>query len=118
MTFFQKDGKIIMKDLSEVKEMLAAIIYWAIIFVCIAWAALSLFFSIFYFSRKEFGNLWAFAFFNVLAMIVLAIALVVFRTWGFGVTQYSSLIYLVLAVTGVLTVLQAVLGREPKAKTA
>ncbi|GGI66092.1 MULTISPECIES: hypothetical protein [Enterococcus] len=98
--------------------MLASIIYWAIILVCIAWTAVSLFFSIFYFSRKEFGNLWAFAFFNVMAMVVLAIALVIFRTWGFGVTQYSSLIYAILGAMGGLTVLQAILGREPKVKTA
>ncbi|MBM7708000.1 hypothetical protein [Enterococcus lemanii] len=94
--------------------MLASIIYWAIILVCIAWAAISLFFSVFYLTRKENGNLWAFALFNVLVAIVLAIALVVFRTWGFGVTQYSSLIYIVLAALGGLTVLQAILGREPK----
>ncbi|MGI6155441.1 MAG: hypothetical protein ACOYEB_05750, partial [Enterococcus lemanii] len=65
-------------------------------------------------TRKENGNLWAFALFNVLVAIVLAIALVVFRTWGFGVTQYSSLIYIVLAALGGLTVFQAILGREPK----
>lgn len=94
--------------------MLASIIYWAIILVCIAWAAISLFFSVFYLTRKENGNLWAFALFNVLIAIVLAIALVVFRTWEFGVTQYSSLIYIVLAALGGLTVLQAILGREPK----
>ena len=94
--------------------MLASIIYWAIILVCIVWAAISLFFSVFYLTRKENGNLWAFALFNVLIAIVLAIALVVFRTWGFGVTQYSSLIYIVLAALGGLTVLQAILGREPK----
>ena len=98
--------------------MLAAIIYWAIILGCIAWTAISLYFSVFYLSRKENGNLWAFAFFNVLAIIVLAISLVVFRTWGFGVTQYSSLIYVILGVMAGLTVLQAILGREPKAKAA
>ena len=98
--------------------MLAAIIYWAIILVCIAWTAISLYFSVFYLIRKENGNLWAFAFFNVLAIIVLAISLVVFRTWGFGVTQYSSLIYVILGVMAGLTVLEAILGREPKAKAA
>jgi len=98
--------------------MLAAIIYWAIILVCIAWTAISLYFSVFYLIRKENGNLWAFAFFNVLAIIVLAISLVVFRTWGFGVTQYSSLIYVILGVMAGLTVLQAILGREPKEKAA
>ncbi|MCD5001481.1 hypothetical protein IV487_03235 [Enterococcus saccharolyticus] len=98
--------------------MLASIIYWGIIFVCIAWGLLSIWFSIFYLSRKENGNLWAFAFFNVIAAIVLAISLVIYRTWGFGVTQYSSLIYLVLAILLGLTVIQAILGREPKAKTA
>lgn len=94
--------------------MLASIIYWAIIFVCIAWAAISLYFSVFYLARKENGNLWVFAFFNVVVAIILAISLAVYRTWGFGVTQYSSLIYVVLASLGVMAVLQAVLGREPK----
>ena len=99
--------------------MLAAIIYWAIILVCIAWIALSVFFTIFYLSKKENGNPWAFALFNVIAAIVLAISLVIYRTWGWGITQYSSLIYLVLGLLVGLSVIQAVLGREPKAaKTA
>lgn len=94
--------------------MVPFIIYWAIILVCIAWVALSVFFSIFYLARKENGNLWAFALFNVIAAIVLAITLAVYRTWGWGITQYSSLIYLVLGLLIGLTVLQAILGREPK----
>lgn len=98
--------------------MVPFIIYWAIILVCIAWAALSIFFSVFYLSRKENGNLWAFAFFNVIAAIVLAISLAVYRTWGWGITQYSSLIYLILGVLVVSAVVQAVLGREPKEKIA
>lgn len=72
--------------------MVPFIIYWGVILACIAWLALSIYFSIFYLVRKENGNLWAFAFFNVLAAIVLAITLVVYRTWGWGITQYSSLI--------------------------
>lgn len=98
--------------------MVPFIIYWAIIIVCIAWLALSVFFSIFYLSRKENGNLWAFALFNVIAAIVLAISLAVYRTWGWGITQYSSLIYLILGLLLALTVVQAVLGREPKEKIA
>lgn len=100
--------------------MVASIIYWAIILVCIAWFALSLYFSVFYLARKENGNLWAFGLFNVLAAIVLAISLVIYRTWGqnWGVTQYSSLIYIVLGLLVALTLVQAVLGREPKAKAA
>ena len=94
--------------------MVPSIIYWGVILACIAWLALSIYFSIFYLARKENGNLWAFAFFNVLAAIVLAITLVVYRTWGWGITQYSSLIYLVLAIYGVTVILQAILGREPK----
>lgn len=94
--------------------MVAFIIYWAAILVCIAWGVLSLWFSIYYLSRKENGNLWAFAFFNVLAGIVLAIVLVIYKTWDFDITTYSSLIYTILASYGVLTVLQAILGREPK----
>lgn len=98
--------------------MVASIIYWAMIIISFGWLAVSLYFSIFYLSRKENGNLWAFAFFNVLAAIVLAITLVVYRTWGWGITQYSSLIYLVLAIYGVTVILQAILGREPKKATA
>ncbi len=94
--------------------MVPFFIYWGVILACIAWLALSIYFSIFYLVRKENGNLWAFAFFNVLAAIVLAITLVVYRTWGWGITQYSSLIYLVLGIYGVTVVLQALLGREPK----
>lgn len=94
--------------------MVAFIIYWAAILVCIAWGVLSLWFSIYYLSRKENGNLWAFAFFNILAGIVLAIVLAIYKTWDFDITTYSSLIYTILAAYGVLTVLQAILGREPK----
>ena len=72
----------------------------------------------FYLSRKENGNLWAFAFFNVIAIIALAIVLLVYKTWDFGILTYSSLIYTILASLGVLTVLQAILGREPKAVKA
>ena len=46
--------------------MVPSIIYWGVILACIAWLALSIYFSIFYLARKENGNLWAFAFFNVL----------------------------------------------------
>lgn len=100
--------------------MVPSIIYWGVILACITWLALSIYFSIFYLARKENGNLWAFAFFNVLAAIVLAITLVIFRTWGWGITQYSSLIYLTLAIYGVMIILQAILGREKKvvSKTA
>ena len=98
--------------------MVPFIIYWGIILVCIAWLALIVFFSVFYLAKKENGNLWAFAFFNVIAAIVLAITFAVYRTWGWGITQYSSLIYVILGVLVALTLVQAVLGREPKEKIA
>ena len=44
--------------------------------------------------------------------------LLVYKTWDFGILTYSSLIYTILASLGVLTVLQAILGREPKAVKA
>ena len=87
--------------------MLPFFIYWGVILACIAWLALSVYFSVFYLVRKENGNLWAFALFNVIAAIVLAITLAVYRTWGWGITQYSSLIYLILAIYGVVVLLQA-----------
>ncbi|MEY8446508.1 hypothetical protein [Enterococcus ratti] len=95
--------------------MVPFIIYWSIILACIAWLVLSIYFSVFYLARRENGNLWAFAFFNVLAAVVLAITLVIYRTWGWGITQYSSLIYLILGIYGVTVILQAILGREKKA---
>lgn len=100
--------------------MVAAIIYWAMIIISFGWLAVSLYFSIFYLARKENGNLWAFGFLNVITAIIQAIVLVVYRTLGqdWGVTQYSSLIYLALGLLLGLTIIQAVLGREPKAKVA
>ena len=77
--------------------MVAFIIYWAAIIACIAWGVLSIWFSV---------------------IIALAIVLLVYKTWDFGILTYSSLIYTILASLGVLTVLQAILGREPKAVKA
>ena len=80
--------------------MVASIIYWAMIIISFGWLAVSLYFSIFYLSRKENGNLWAFAFLNVITAIIQALVLLVYRTLGqdWGVTQYSSLIYLALGL--------------------
>ncbi|GMA07174.1 hypothetical protein GCM10025886_03250 [Tetragenococcus halophilus subsp. flandriensis] len=94
--------------------MLAAIIYWGLILINIAWLALSLYFSIFYLVRKENGNLWAFGLLNVLSAVVLWVTMLVYNTWGWGITQYSSFIYLILGLLIGLTVIQAILGREPK----
>lgn len=98
--------------------MVPFFIYWAAVIVSIAWIVISTGFSIYYFSNKEFGNLWAFAFFNVLAAIVLAIVLLVYKTWDFGITTYSSLMYGLIAAELVLAVVKAILGREPKLETA
>ncbi|GEQ50078.1 hypothetical protein LQF61_10845 [Tetragenococcus koreensis] len=94
--------------------MLAAIIYWGLILINIAWLALSLYFSIFYLVRKENGNLWAFGLLNVLSAVVLWVTMLIYNTWSWGITQYSSLIYLILGLLLGLTVIQAILGREPK----
>ncbi|MDN5810885.1 MAG: hypothetical protein L0H21_05060, partial [Tetragenococcus koreensis] len=80
----------------------------------IAWLALSLYFSIFYLVRKENGNLWAFGLLNVLSAVVLWVTMLIYNTWSWGITQYSSLIYLILGLLLGLTVIQAILGREPK----
>ncbi len=94
--------------------MLAPIIYWGLILVNIAWLVLSVYFGLFYLVRKENGNLWVFAALNVLSIIVLEIMLLVYHTWGWGITQYSNLVYTIMIVLGVVTILQAILGREPK----
>lgn len=98
--------------------MVPFFIYWAAVIISIAWIVISTGFSIYYFLNKEFGNLWAFAFFNVLAAIVLAIVLLVYKTWDFGITTYSSLMYGLIAAELVLAVVKAILGREPKLETA
>ncbi|MFV0558282.1 MAG: hypothetical protein ACK5MW_06550 [Enterococcus sp.] len=94
--------------------MLPFIVYWGVIFICIAWLVVSTFFSIFYLTRKENGNLWAFAFFNLIAALVQWVTMLIYHTWDLGITQYTSLIYLVLGLLIGLTLLQAILGREPK----
>ncbi len=93
--------------------MVPSIIYWGVILACIAWLALSIYFSIFYLARRKWKSL-GICIFQCTCAIVLAITLVIFRTWGWGITQYSSLIYLILAIYGVTIILQAILGREKK----
>lgn len=81
--------------------MLPFFIYWGVILACIAWLALSVYFSVLSCTQRKWKSL-GFALFNVIAAIVLAITLAVYRTWGWGITQYSSLIYLILAIYGVV----------------
>ncbi|MHC5247306.1 hypothetical protein [Enterococcus sp. LJL120] len=99
---------------------LAYIIYWGLILVNMAWIALSLFFGIFYLSRKENGNLWVFAFLNVVSVIALGVTMFVFRTWRsyFAIVQYSSLIWVLIGILLVIALAYAILGREPKEATA
>jgi len=66
----------------------AANIIWGLILINIAWLALSLYFSIFYLVRKENGNLWAFGLLNVLSAVVLWVTMLIYNTWGWGITQY------------------------------
>ncbi|WEG73275.1 hypothetical protein [Vagococcus intermedius] len=94
--------------------MVAFLIYWASILISIAWIIISVGFCIYYLSNKENGNLWAFAFLNVLAAIFLAIVLLVYKTWDFDITTYSSLMYGLIAAELVLAVIKGFLGREPK----
>ena len=98
--------------------MVAFLIYWVAILVSIAWIVISTAFSVYYLANKENGNLWAFALFTVLAAIVLAIVLVVYKTWDFDITTYSSLMYGLIATELGLAVIKAVLGREPKLAAA
>lgn len=114
-TYIKHDKITLIEIISEVnKIMLAAFIYWGLILINIAWLALSLYFSIFYLVRKENGNLWVFRLLNVLSAVVLWVTMLIYHTWGWGITQYSSLIYLILGLLIGLTVIQAILGREPK----
>ncbi|MDR0922079.1 MAG: hypothetical protein LBM95_06840 [Lactobacillales bacterium] len=95
--------------------MVPFLIYWGALFVGFAWIVLSLFFTIFYTVRKENGNLWMFAIFNILCLIVLAIVVSFYRGFdGFGITQYSSTYFGAIGVLAVLTVLDVILGRTPK----
>ena len=98
--------------------MVPAIIYWACILIGIAWTVLTIGLSIFYLARKENGNLWAFAFINVLVVILLAIILFVYKKWDFNISTYSSLITSLIWANLALTVIQAILGRVKKPAVA
>lgn len=108
------------KRKKEVKQMVANIIFWAFILINIAWIIISTGFSIYYLMNKENGNLWAFGFLNIVSAIVLALVLLVYTTWNFGVTtQFSlNLIYFLIAAEVILAIIKFILGREPKLDTA
>ena len=98
--------------------MVAFIIYWAAIIACIAWGVLSIWFSVFYLSRKENGKCLGFCVLQHYRYYRLSNCFISLQNLGFRYLTYSSLIYTILASLGVLTVLQAILGREPKAVKA
>lgn len=75
-------------------------------------------FLCFYLVRKENGNLWAFALFNVIAAIVLAITLAVYRTWGWGNHPILKFDLSNISHLWRRCSLQAILGREPKKAAA
>ncbi len=102
----------------EVIFMVPFLVYWGSILINIAWIILSAGFSVWYLANKENGNLWAFALFNVLAVIYLGIIYAIYNTWNFDVKLYSSLFIGIIVILLALTVLQAILGREPKVATA
>ncbi|MBS7577877.1 MULTISPECIES: hypothetical protein [unclassified Enterococcus] len=95
--------------------MVPFLIYWAGVLAGIGFFALTIFFTIFYLVKKENGNLWAFAFFDVLLAIILAIIVFIYR-WnnGFDITQYSNLYFTVIISLVAMAIIQSIFGRTPK----
>lgn len=98
--------------------MVAFLIYWFSILVNLAWVVLSVGFSLYYLAKKENGNLWFFALLNLFAIIYLAIIQVIYKTWDFNITLYSSAIIGLIITNVVVTLIQAVLGRVKKTQAA
>ncbi|MCH4176626.1 MAG: hypothetical protein LKF43_03915 [Streptococcaceae bacterium] len=95
--------------------MVPFLIYWAGVLAGIGFFALTIFFTIFYLAKKENGNLWAFAFFDVLLAIILAIIVFVYRANnGFDITQYSNLYFTVIISLVAMAIIQSIFGRTPK----
>lgn len=98
--------------------MVAFIFYWFSFLVQIAWIVLSLGLCVMYLKNKENGNLWAFGALNILSIIYSLVVIWIYNTWDFGVQTATTGFMIIVGVLVVLTILEFILGREPKAKTA
>lgn len=97
--------------------MVAFMFYWFSLLVQVAWIVLSVGLSAMYLNNKENGNLWAFSALNILSMIYSLVVIWIYNTWDFGVIT-SSWFIIIVGILAILTVLEFILGREPKTKTA
>lgn len=97
--------------------MVAFMFYWFSLLVQVAWIVLSVGLCAMYLNNKENGNLWAFSALNILSMIYSLVVIWIYNTWDFGVTT-SSWFIIIVGILAILTVLEFILGREPKTKTA
>ncbi|MDR1567603.1 MAG: hypothetical protein LBS33_02840 [Streptococcaceae bacterium] len=95
--------------------MVPFLIYWAADLFGLAFLLLSIFFTLFYLARKENGNLWAFAFFDVLVTAMLGVIVFTYRAnHGFGIAQYSNTYFALIIALLILAILQIVFGRTAK----
>lgn len=115
---------ISIKDRVEVLQMVATIIYWAVILVLIGWGLWSLIFSGVYLKNRENGNLLFFAIINVLLLLFGWFELWFFahkgwqEYWMLKATATSPVLGYVLIGYVIMIALQLLLFREPKVKEA
>ncbi|MGX7417707.1 hypothetical protein ACWOFR_02765 [Carnobacterium gallinarum] len=97
--------------------MVAFLFYWFSLLVQVAWIVLSIGLCGMYLKNKENGNLWAFGALNILSILYSLVVIWIYNTWDFGVKTSGSFM-IIVGILVVLTILEFILGREPKAKTA
>lgn len=104
--------------------MVATIVFYAVMAVLLLWGAWNLFFSVFYISRNENGNLIFFGMLNCLSVIVIGIFDWVMsnqawqKFWMDSTVNVQPWLNYMLIFYVVLTVLQFLLSRERKVAAA